>query len=84
MVSCGNLLQPEGKGKDLELIPLLGIGVASGAIAAFAAVYLLGAGLLTGILVYSFGGAICTLVAAWFRFRCVLRGEKAEKLVAAQ
>jgi TRAP-type C4-dicarboxylate transport system permease large subunit len=60
--------------------------VASGAIAAVAVVYLFGAGLLAGLLAYSFGGAICTLVAAWFRFRCVEREEqaKAEKFVAAQ
>lgn len=66
-------------GKELELIPLLGIGVAFGAIAAFAVMYLFGAGLLMGLLVYSLGGAFCTLSAAWFRFRCVERGEEAEK-----
>ncbi|AUH63829.1 hypothetical protein [Paracoccus zhejiangensis] len=69
----------------------MGIGVAFGAIAAFAVVYLFGAGLFAGLLAYSLGGAACTLVAAWFRFRCVEeRGEAADKsvvdkkLVAAQ
>lgn len=76
-------------GKGLELIPLLGIGVACGAIMAFLAVYLLGASLLVGFLAYSLGGAFSTMIVAWFRFRCVERGElargqKAEKLVAAQ
>ncbi|WP_299841428.1 hypothetical protein [uncultured Paracoccus sp.] len=64
--------------------------MAFGAIAAFAVVYLFGAGLFAGLLAYSLGGAACTLVAAWFRFRCVERGEAADKsvvdkkLVAAQ
>lgn len=67
-----------------RLIPLLGIGAAGGAAAAVAAVYLLGAGLLTAFLIYSFVGAFFTILAAWLHVRCIERGEGKKEMIAAQ
>ncbi|WP_185968559.1 hypothetical protein [Paracoccus sp. M683] len=58
--------------------------MAFGAIAALSAVFLFGAGLLAAFGIYAFGGAACTLIAAWFRFRCVERQERSNQVIAAQ
>lgn len=67
-----------------RLIPLLGIGAACGAAAAVAAVYLLGAGLLTAFLIYSVGGAFFTVLAAWLHVRCIERAEEKSEMLTAQ
>ncbi|AUH34293.1 hypothetical protein CUV01_13670 [Paracoccus tegillarcae] len=62
----------------------MGIGAACGAAAAFAAVHFFGAGLLAAFLIYSFGGAFFTILAAWLQVRCIERNEDKNEIIAAR